>query len=158
MTTVSDLGNINSSGKITTTFVTGTTDRTRYVAVDDTAVLRDGDVIDGHELVSIVEAQLSGNEELVVYGWIPTDDGESLRRALFAGEGLILMEGQNLDGRTVARIRQNFEVNHRGDVAFQVVFNNGDHVLLLSTVPEPSAVATIILGFGSMMILFRRGP
>jgi hypothetical protein len=81
---------------------------------------------------------LNDNGDLAVLAAIDTGGG-TFDRAIFSGDTLIVRDGDVLDGKVVAQVKANFDMNDRGDVAFRVRFTDETEAVVLATriVPEP---------------------
>ena len=76
---------------------------------------------------------------------------------LFANGQRILAEGDIFDGKVIKRIRNQFDINDHGDVAFRAVFEEGGEAVFVARpiIPEPDAL--MLAAMGALFLLAKRG-
>jgi hypothetical protein len=152
---IASIGTINEMGLAPITTRVGEFPNRRYFVVTEDGVLfRQGDEIAGHSVIGLfgTNTVLNNHGALGLLGAIEMPDA-TIRQALFAGGQLVVTEGDFVDGKTIARMYPNFDMNDRGDIAFRVEFDDGSRALLLATVSEPSSIALGVAGIAVVIVL-----
>ncbi|MCH8047956.1 MAG: hypothetical protein IID44_30035 [Planctomycetes bacterium] len=70
------------------------------------------------------------------------------RGFIFAAGEVVISEGDVLDGKVVSRVFLRFDMNNRGDVVFEVVFEDLSKAVVVATptIPEPTSAALAAIG------------
>ena len=134
----------------------------RMVASQDRVFLEYPGVVDGIRMLGIRSSDIAANNslEFAFNGTFEREDGE-LHKMLFANGQRILAEGDIFDGKVIKRIRNQFDINDHGDVAFRAVFEEGGEAVFVARpiIPEPDALMLAAMGLIALLhVAQRRSP
>ena len=121
----------------------------QFVASQERVFMEFPREVDGIPIVSIWSSDIAANNhlEFAFNGQFNREDG-TRQRVLFADGQRILAEGDMFDGKVIRRIRNQFDINDHGDVAFRAVFEEGGEAVFVARpiIPEPDALMLAAMG------------
>ncbi|MCH8047896.1 MAG: hypothetical protein IID44_29735 [Planctomycetes bacterium] len=120
-----------------------------YVATEDRVLLEIPGELDGVPLDNIWGEDIITNRDLdfAILGAFEREDG-SFQKILFGDGKRVVAEGDVIDDKVIRRLRINFDISDRGDVAFRAQFEDLSRAVIVArAIPEPDAImlATIAL-------------
>ena len=158
-----DFGGISDSGEILFSALScGPCLNSQFVASQDRIFMEFPREVDGIPIVSIWSSDIAANNnlEFAFNGQFNREDG-TRQRVLFADGQRILADGDMFDGKVIKRIRNQFDINDQGDVAFRAVFEEGGDAVFVARaiIPEPDALMLAAMGLIALLyVAQRRSP